>query len=63
MILCKYVCIGEQYANKMGDCELNGRHHIRILLALEAMHKGRPHWEGEGGTPKADIVLEVSKGG
>ena len=34
-----------------------------IEVVLGAIHKGRPHREGEGGNPKADIVLEVSKGG
>ena len=30
------------------------------ITPLEAIHKGRPHREGEGGSPKADIVREVA---
>ena len=30
------------------------------LVGLGTIHKGRPHREGEGGSPKADIVREVA---
>ena len=36
---------------------------MAIKCGQGAIHKGRPQRKGEWGTPKSDIVLEVSRGG
>ena len=48
--------IGETTAAKV--CE--APRHDDPSIGKGAIHKGRPHREGEGGTPKADIVREVA---